>query len=407
MRWKPVLFALALLAAPATSLAQPVPDEPLDLLDPPEREEAPRPEENSSSEEPSSPPEGPSREELETSRVTYEAAAGGWSAYRLPLSGLWNTEEWDEDGGSANLTLFLAFDPDEGATPALQLHLFSSGQDDVVTVPVTMPGGEPTVERLEIEVECSSDCGEQPGGQLAFVSASMDAPSRTHLGIPQDLPEDPEEALAAIEDRPRLDEHPDGTGEGAAAGLYAYGGDELAGGGAMEVGRIDASMDRTLQLGPAQVDRRVEVTVDEPIAGGGSAQVLAGLAEHAGAHTWSIGAHVPDRTVNGSGATVATPPTLDAPVSTQHQVGLTPGVYVDRQPEEGSVRLDVDQRFTGAEGAGTLHLATWAWTGADVTELYGWPQQDSAAVGGVDLDHAGELCRGGSLSVCVSLPVSP
>lgn len=406
MRWKPTLLALALLAATATSLAQPIPDDPLDLLDPPEREEAPRAE-SRSSEEPSLPPEGPSREELETSRVTYDAAAGGWSAYRLPLSGLWNTDGWDEQGGSANLTLFLAFDPDEGATPALQLSLYSSGQDDVVTVPFTMPAGEPTVETLEIQVGCSSDCGEQPGGQLAFVAASMDAPTRVHLGIPQDLPEDPEEALAAIEDRPRLDEHPDASGEGAAAGMYAYGVDELADAGAVEVGRIDASMDRTLQLGPAQVDRHVEVTVDEPIAGDGSAQVLVGLVEHAGAHAWSIGAHVPDRTVNGSGMTVATPPTLDGPVTTQRQEGLMPGAYVDLEPEEGPVRLDVDQRFTGAEGPGTVHLASWAWTGADVTELYGWPREDSATVGGIDLSLDGELCRGGPLSVCVSLPVPP
>lgn len=362
-----------------------------------------------------------SQEKLESGRLSTTADADRWAAQRLVLTeAMWDSQHWAPDGGEAWFEIAIAADPRAGATPTLKIASFQPEAPFALQAPVTLPGGQPSVETLNVSVQCPGDCGEAPPElELAFIQGSMGASTTYHLAIPTEpLPEDPPAALDRIEDRERLDVAPDATGDGVASGTYALRVDEDGTLQQVERGHIEVDTDRSPLLEPERVDRHLDVDVDAA-AEGGSAQLIAYLNEHAGVQDWSIQAQVGPAQTNGWGVSAHRPQAESqaSPVGVRDTVGYPPAAIVDARPGDGLVSLDLDAQFSGLVGAETEHLATWGWASANLTKLYGWPHQalaenaggPSQSVDGIHLKSTAEgpaVCSDRIAETCLTIPLA-
>lgn len=387
------LAALLLVAAPMTTLATPSDDATVDHPDHDRNEPV-----QTLDAEDEADSQDLTREDLLENRISYDVPSDTWKAYRLILTDqIWNLEDWGSDGGHAELTLFVALDPGPAATPYLQLSFYHEQGGAPATLPFAAPDGEPTVETVELSVDCSANCPESPGGELSFVTGAMDGASSVHLGIPDgELPGDDEEALEQIEQRPVLDEATQHAGEAGVAGTYAHfvglEGEILS----VEAGVIEVEEDHVAQAGPAEALRELAIDVDETVEPRGNGQILAGLAESAGVQEWSLAAQMGERSVDRVGASAETP---------EDSVGEPPVAYLATSPDGERALLDLDQTFVGVHGPGLTHMATWGWTSANLTEMYGWPQQDFAAASGISLELTDDqVCAEAGLDACLSVP---
>jgi hypothetical protein len=178
-----------------------------------------------------------------------------------------------------------------------------------------------------------------------------------------------------------------------ASGTYALWADQRGLRTTTEHGLVDHELESPA-LGLASVDRELAVDVDASIPGRGSARMIVALDEYLGTQDWSIDAQIGQTQTEGGGASIHRPllPSDTEALESTRVTGTPPASVADVRPEAGSMSLDLDQQFTGDTGPATTHLATWAWSGADLAELYGWSYEEIVKTGGPETQtptHAG------------------
>jgi hypothetical protein len=323
-----------------------------------------------------------SRAQLEDGRVTWTADPPGWGSHDFVVDeDVWNIDYWGPDGGQANLTLAVATDPDEGAHPYLQIGVWVQGADSHAILGFGLPGG-PLVQTIDLEASCQQNCGEHPPTfELAVLTGARGAGTDVHVGIPAEpLPDDDERALERLAGRPDLGVAPAHRGDAGVAGTYVR---VLEDGTRREQVNGAIAVDEEVPASAAGVeaDRRLDVDVDRSVPAGGQASLLGGLLEHAGAQAWSLHATAGSHELHRVGATPSAPPPTPArgPVA-------PPAAAVMAHPGAAEVELDLEQRFTGAQGTTTVHLVSWSWASATFEDLYGWPFEPVAAATGLSTD---------------------
>jgi hypothetical protein len=337
----------------------------------------------------------PSREALVEHRVPLEREGPGWTATRINVTpGMWNVDEWDDDGGSATITFLhhrTATDEPPVVGPAYLLgSAIESGSPWVNLNVNPVPAGENVTGSTTFYVSCSGGGCDDAPPRLEYVPlVGLQQPGST-ASVSVGLPEDPEgdlpEQAASLDERPPARLEAPIEGEAVRGGTYLHAVspalDEPLD---VQVGDVDVDEDRPAP-GPEEAHAGTQhaMAFDAELPRRGHANALLVGLMPAAATAWEAGWSLPATAGQRAGVYGEAGPA---------SAGTIPLLALSVETEPGEATARLDRTIAGAqapdEAPGVLGIlevkridaAIWGYLSGDLPGDYGWPWEDTEVAG--------------------------